>query len=457
MTPSVPTPPPVLDELEIGEVAHRGVCVARHEGRVVFVRHALPGEVVRARVTEAAHDRYWRADAVDILRASPDRVTAPCPHARPGGCGGCDWQHASLPAQRRLKGVVVAESLRRIAGLDLPVEVEALPADRADGLGWRTRMRFALTPAGQVGLRVHRSHQVEPTPDCRIAHPSVVGAVAEARFPGVDVVDAVAMPGRGGAAVSTEPGRWRFQPAAATVERGPEAAEAGPEPVTEPGAEAVTEVVETVRGREFHLDPGVFWQVHPAAAATLTAAVLDALAPVPGETALDLYSGAGLFAAALAQAVGPTGSVIALDSDRTAIEAAARSLADLPWASPRPVPVTPATVRRVRGRVGGAGVAGWTGAGAGVDLAVLDPPRSGAGAEVMAALLAHRPRRVAYVACDPATLGRDLVAAAAAGYRLVGLRAFDLFPMTFHVECVATLAPAGAAGSDGREPMASTA
>ena len=192
----------------------------------------------------------------------------------------------------------------------------------------------------------------------------------------------------------------------------------------------VEEVVETVRGRRFRLNPGSFWQIHPAAAEVLVGAVLAGLAPRPGESALDLYAGAGLFAAFLAEAVGRTGEVVAVEADPAAVDSAARSLADLPQVSLRKLRVTPAAVRGLGGRGGRA-----------FDVAVLDPPRAGAGPEVVAELLAHRPRAVAYVACDPAALGRDLAAARDAGYKLASLRAFDLFPMTAHVECVAIVVP----------------
>ena len=115
------------------DVAHGGWCVARPEdGPVVFVRHTLPGETVMARITEVT-SRLARAEAVDILTPSPDRVEPPCPHARPGGCGGCDWQHATLPAQRELKAAVIRQQLRRLAGLDREVTVEALPGDEGPG------------------------------------------------------------------------------------------------------------------------------------------------------------------------------------------------------------------------------------------------------------------------------------------------------------------------------------
>nr|WP_243407456.1 TRAM domain-containing protein [Frankia canadensis] len=422
--------PGTLLDLEVGPVAHGGFCVARTGGRVVFVRHALPGERVRARVTDASHDRYWRADAVEILTAAPGRVEPPCPHAGPGACGGCDWQHADLATQRAGKAAVVAESLRRFAGLDVPVVVEGPPpvgsagtgADTgtgvgadpgAGGLGWRTRMRFAVTEDGGIGLRASRSHLVLATPDCRIAHPLLLDAVAGRRFPGADAVEVAVSPATRQVAVAVRP---------------------GPGPDGPPGVR----VVEVVGERRFAVGPEVFWQVHPAAPEVLVDAVRTALRPRPGETALDLYAGAGLFAAFLAADVGPRGRVVAMESDAAAVAAAADNLADLPQVSLRGVRVTPATVRGVVG--GRSSDESGTSRG-GVDVAVLDPPRAGAGPAVMAALLAHHPRAVAYVACDPVALGRDLAAASTAGYELVSLRVFDLFPMTHHVECVALLRP----------------
>src|SRR6202050_3390091 len=146
-------------ELTTLEVAHGGWCVARPaDGPVLFVRHALPGERVLARVTEVT-SRLARAEAIEILAASPDRVVPPCPHAHPGGCGGCDWQHAALPAQRLLKAAVIRQQLRRMAGIDREVTVEPLPGDTdadagagpgpaAPGMGWRTRVQFAVRPDG---------------------------------------------------------------------------------------------------------------------------------------------------------------------------------------------------------------------------------------------------------------------------------------------------------------------
>jgi hypothetical protein len=294
-------------EVDVGPVAHGGHCVARHEGRVLFVRHTLPGERVVARVTEGSDgDRYLRADAIAVITPSADRVVPRCPVARPGMCGGCDWQHVTLEAQRRLKADVVREQLQRLAGLDLEVVVEPVPGD-ADGLDWRTRMQFAVGDGDALGLRKHRSHEVVPVATCPIAHPGVDAAgVTASAWPGVRAVE-VAVPSAPGEAplVVVEPvaGRPRLPALAASVA----VAGAGSlERVT--GRTWVREAVETGDWqRDFRVTGSGFWQVHPGAAATLVAAVLQALAPQAGEQALDLYAGVGLFAAALGDAVGPEG------------------------------------------------------------------------------------------------------------------------------------------------------
>ena len=460
-------------DLEVGPVAHGGHCVARLDGRVVFVRHTLPGERVRARLTEAAaKDRFWRADAVEVLEPSPDRVEPRCAVAGPfdgrgRGCGGCDWQHVSTAGQRVLLADVVREQLARLADVEVPgLVVEAVPGDD-DGLGWRTRVRFAVDGEGRTGLRAHRSHAVVPVEHCPIAHPEVdaVGAGTRPwpRTASVEVVvggPGLAGPGEVERLVVVEPrpdepaapARGNGRPTA-RGRRGAPPAPAAPQRVDVPPLAADASVarrdgtaVQRVRGRvwvtervladgevrDFRVTGGGFWQVHPGAAQTLLDAVLDAAAPQPGERAVDLYSGVGLFSAGLAGRVGVTGNVIAVESDERAVKDARRSLHDL-----FQVRIVAGRVERV---VTGTGPDGDVLANA--DVVVLDPPRTGAGRDVVGAVLAARPRVVVYVACDPAALARDVATAAGLGYRLDAVRAFQLFPMTHHVECVATLVPA---------------
>jgi tRNA/tmRNA/rRNA uracil-C5-methylase (TrmA/RlmC/RlmD family) len=428
-----PLPGDVL-ELTAGEAAHGGWCVARAGelgSLVVFVRHALPGERVRAVITQVTA-KLARADAVEILDPSPDRVTPPCPHARPGGCGGCDWQHASLPAQRALKAAVIRQQLARIAGLDREVTVEPLAGDEpgaedgtaGPGLGWRTRVTFAVGPDGRAGLRQHRSHQIVDIQACPIAHPLVNAAGVPSRaWPGATSVQVAAVPATGerGVLVSGHV-RGKVPAVAADSIRlvgrgGARTALAGRGYLTQHAA-----------GRDWRADLAGFWQVHPAAADTLSAAVLAALRPQPGDVALDLYCGAGLFAGALAAAVGPDGRVVAVEGDVAAARDARHNLRDWPWAR-----VHRGDAGEVLARLGLAGAM----------LAVLDPPRTGAARPVIDALISGQGgqalRRIAYVSCDPATLARDLKLLTAGGWALDGLRAFDAFPMTHHVECLATL------------------
>ncbi|WP_179815918.1 class I SAM-dependent RNA methyltransferase [Allostreptomyces psammosilenae] len=427
-------------EVEVGPVAHGGHCVARHEGRVLFVRHALPGERVVAAVTEGTDtSRFLRADAVEILDASPDRVPAPCPFSGPGRCGGCDWQHASVAAQLRLKEDVLAEQLHRLAGLDLRVPVEPVPLDLpegseapGEGLGWRTRVRFAVDDSGRAGLRRHRSHDIEPVEHCPIAHPEINElGVPGHPWAGMETVEAVTATGSTDRAVVITPRPGRMLPlvrldAPTSIVR-----------VDDHGGVHRVHgrpfVRERAAGRTWRVTGSGFWQVHPAAADTLVAAVLDGLDPRPGETAIDLYCGVGLFAGALLDRLGPTGAVLGIESGQQAVEDARHNLRDH------------TNVRIERGRV--ERVLPRTGI-TGTDLVVLDPPRTGAGRDVVRAVTELEPRRVAYVACDPAALARDLGYFARHGYRLAALRAFDLFPMTHHLECVAILeaAPAGRNG-----------
>jgi tRNA/tmRNA/rRNA uracil-C5-methylase (TrmA/RlmC/RlmD family) len=402
-----------LVEVEVGAPAHGGSCVGRHDGRVIFVRHALPGELVRARVTEDRGKAFCRADAVEILRAAAERVTPPCPHAGPGRCGGCDWQHASGAAQRELKAAVVREQFERLGGIDVSglfAGVEELPGGL---LGWRTRITYAVGPGGRGGLHRHRSHQVEVLDACPLGVPGVGDTdVLAQTWPGLTGVE-VARSANGITVLTHRPGRGRQ----ARGRRPPDRVEV---------IDGPTRLSQRVGDRDFTVAADGFWQVHPAAAATFADAVLAAADPRPGETVLDLYAGAGMLTAVLAEAVGSTGRVIGLEAARRAVADAAANLADLPWAAVQQARVDESALAAL---------------GVDPDVIVLDPTRAGAGAAVLAALLAMRPRAIGYVACDPAALARDVRVALDSGWQLAAIRAFDAFPMTHHVECVALLTP----------------
>jgi tRNA/tmRNA/rRNA uracil-C5-methylase (TrmA/RlmC/RlmD family) len=428
-------------ELTTAEAAHGGWCVARpDDGPVLFVRHALPGERVLARVTEVT-TRLARAEAIQILTASPDRVEPPCPHARPGGCGGCDWQHAALPAQRSLKAAVIRQQLRRLAGLDQEVTVEPLPEDadvgRGAGLGWRTRVRFAVRADGVAGLRAHRSHEVVDIGRCLIAHPAITElALTGLHWDGVASVEAVVAAGSGERAVIISPDG---KPGAGTS-----VSEISADSVLRRSGHGMTPLrgrpylSQRAAGRDWRVSAGAFWQVHPGAADALVGAVIAWLDPQPGEVALDLYCGAGLFAGVLARAVGPSGTVIGIEADQAAVRDARHNLVQWPWARVHRGDVA-ALLRPGGGRK----------ALPAARLVVADPPRSGLAREVVEYLSTpeNGATRLAYVSCDPATLARDIGLLTARGWALHGLRAFDAFPMTHHVECVASLVNQAAASA----------
>lgn len=423
-------------EVEVGPVAHGGHCVARTDGgRVLFVRHALPGEKVVARVTDGDEgSRYLRADAVTVLEASKERVEAPCPYAGPGMCGGCDWQHAKPGAQRRLKGDVITEQLQRLAGLTpeeagwdgtvMPAPGDKLPAGEVPQ--WRTRVQYAVDADGRAGLRKHRSHDVQPVDHCMIASEGVSELGVEKReWPQMASVEAIAASGSGDRQVVLAPLKGGRLP---LVELD--------KPVSVLRIEEHDGGVHRVHGRAFvreraddrtwRIGMGGFWQVHPKAPEVLVEAVMQGLMPRRGETALDLYCGVGLFAGAIAQRVGETGAVLGIESGRRAAEDAQYNLKDLP---------------RVRIEHGKVDTVLPRTQITETDLIVLDPPRAGAGKQVVTHLATLGARRIAYVACDPAALARDLAYFRESGYKPRTLRAFDLFPMTHHVECVAILEP----------------
>ncbi|WP_416263772.1 class I SAM-dependent RNA methyltransferase [Curtobacterium flaccumfaciens pv. flaccumfaciens] len=411
-----------LLELDVTGIAHGGISVARHEGRVVFVSDAIPGERVVARVTEDRKKSFWRADTVSVITPSEHRVDhvwpvaalERAPETRPGGA---EFGHIALAHQRTLKHDVLVDSFARFARMDLAevlghdVVVEAAPGDdAANGLGWRTRVRLHVDEQGTAGPFAARSHSVIPVASLPLATAVVQQSAPLGRgaLPGSSVIDVLAPSGSEGARLVIDD-------------------------------QKPTVVTEVVGERTFQVDDNGFWQVHRAAATVLTEAVQDLVDRDrldPEGTHLDLYGGVGLLAAALGDLVGPKARITSVESAARATEHAQENLSE--WLGARAE--TGRVDRWLTNTVANASRAEKDRFRAGT--IVLDPPRAGAGRDVVVQIAALQPEQVVYVACDPVALARDVATFADLGYRLEALRAFDLFPHTHHLEAVARLVPA---------------
>ena len=387
-------------EVAIDRVAAGGTVGRLEDGRVVFVRHAIPGEKVKVALTQE-RSRFTRGDAVEILIASPYRVKAPCAYSHPSGCGGCDLQHVDPAYQLQWKADVVKDQFQRLAHLDVEVEIQPVgPAGSS-----RTRLRCGVDDNGRLGLRQHGSDQLVPLANCHVfssrgneaftndwsgAQEVEIRTIGDSSFAVVTLDD-------GSVVTATLDGLIDDEPQRSHVE---------------------------VNGERFRVSPLSFWQSHESAPEVLTQHVIELAKVRRGGRVVDLFSGVGLFAVPLAKRVGSDGRVIAVESSPSAAADARRNVADLPHVTVVEQRVTP---RLIRDTVDG----GTT--------VVLDPPRSGAGIPIMDALAQTRPERIVYVSCDAATLARDCRVLVDAGWTLSHLRGFDLFPMTEHVELVAAL------------------
>jgi len=413
-------------ELDITNVAHGGIFIARHEGRVIFVSDTLPGERVRVRLTEANHKSFWRAETVAVIEQSPERQphiwsAASIDRAPEDRAGGAEFGHIDLGFQRELKRQVLADALQRMAGIETSVVVEpvavsakASPGDAMDGTGWRTRVSLHVGDDGTIGPYAARSHRVIAVDDLPLAeHELELRAPLDTLFHNAAKVDLVA-PSKGDVQVLVSPKDHNGKP-----KRVPHGL-----------------IHEIVAGREFELDRSGFWQVHSMAADTLfhaVADIIDADKFDPRASNLDLYGGVGLLAAAVGDRFGSTTRITSVESDPEAVGFAARNLRE--WAG---ATTEADRVDRYLQRLAREADAGERARLAAATV-VLDPPRSGAGKAVVDQLVALAPQQIVYVACDPVALARDVALFAKQGYELRALRAFDLFPNTHHVEAVALL------------------
>lgn len=393
--------------LNIEKVAHGGIFVARHEGRVIFVSHTLPGEKVRARVFEDKGGSFARAETVEVLEASPHRVKHVWKAAADGAVGGAEFGHIDLNYQLELKADVLEEALSRMADITMRPVVEQAPGDDlANGLGYRTRVQLHVDELGNVGPYRERTHQVVEVRDLPLAVEDIRELGLHLKnWSGVRKIEIA----------SSNTGNIQYS--------------------VDKKVKGDERLVERAGGRTFRITGGGFWQVHRKAADILTSAVNEAIAKAGfDKTAdnLDLYGGVGLFAGTIAAKFGVDSVITTVEAFKTATEDAKLNLADLPNVRAILAPTERFLDERVSSHV-------KNGSPETAATVILDPPRAGAGAKVVGQVLALKPKHIVYVACDPIALARDLKPLTEGGYELASLRAFDLFPHTHHVEAVASL------------------
>lgn len=424
--------------IELDSMAHGGAALGRLAGRVGLIDYAIPGEEVRAELRAAKKD-YVEGAAIEVLRASPVRVEPPCPYF--GVCGGCQWQHIAYDAQIAFKRQVVEEQFRRIGHLDLAVGATHAAEP------WEYRHSAAIALGHVAGFRARGSRWEVKIEQCAIAHPAISELLRQLN---ASIASGRVANFRGKLWLETRVVHPRGEinrPALQVVLKGI----AGVQP--DDDAELVTLLAEVARldlvhslayrmprgetvavkgplaatvvvdATPYQVPAGSFFQTNLALLPRLLQRIVELAAPYQGGTVADLYCGAGLFAIWLARS-GWRGDVIGIEIDGLAIEAAVATAAALGLDSPRFIarPVGKAIADLDR-----------------LDLAIVDPPRSGLDEKLLRALLVKAPRGFIYVSCEPATLARDLALLTAGGYTTQSVELFDFFPQTYHVESLAFL------------------
>ena len=387
--------------VEIEKVAHGGHFIARYEGAVIFVRHAIPGEIVEVEIT-GIEKSFARADVRAVIESSPTRVISPCKYS--GACGGCDFQHIEASRQRELKSDVIAEQFARIAKMEVAVEVEEV----STALGWRTRFGATSDTRGEIGFKAQRSYEVIAINSCPVLIPEI-------DFPTLPLGD-IGANKRVEVALSSTGER-----SIAVLEARSERTEERPKPTIIEGGAALTY---SAANREYRVSQSAFWQSNINAPQKLVDAVLEFAEFELGDHLLDLYGGVGLFAGAALPLLGAGGRIDIVEGSAVATDDARFN-----FHGASNVFVHTGDVAREIKKFKRA------------DIVVLDPPRTGAGKPVIEKITKLSARAVIYVACDPAALARDTTYLQEMGYHLDDIRAFDLFPMTHHIESVALYTP----------------
>jgi 23S rRNA (uracil1939-C5)-methyltransferase len=401
-------------ELELDAIGHRGQALGRHEGKVVFVPYAIPGECARVQVVED-RKRWARAELLDVLRPSPHRVIPPCPYF--GTCGGCQWQHIDATMQLACKHEILVNQLRRV-GLAASTPVAAVRGTD-EPWGYRNHVQFTLSGEGKLGFQGARSHNVVPIARCLLLHPLLdeLHQMLDVHWPELSRLSLRAGVRTGEQMVIFEAVRGEMPELEVDVPLSCVLRLPDGRHVPLIGSDALHE---RLRDRSYRISAGSFFQVNTAQAEGLLDVVETYLDLQPDDLLLDVYCGVGTFGLSLIDRIG---QLIGIEESPSAVEDAWANAAGsevvtlIEGTAERIVPTLNEPVTKV----------------------VIDPPREGCALALLDALVDLAPQRIAYISCNPATLGRDLARLVSSGYRLRQVQPVDMFPQTYHTESVSWL------------------
>lgn len=380
--------------LSLTDMAFEGGAIGRHDGQVVFAAYGIPGEEAVVEIERYSKD-YLMGRVVEVLSPSPHRVEAPCPYF--GTCGGCQWQHIDYPFQAELKARIVGEQLRRIGKFEEPPVAATVTAE--ERWHYRNHARFSTDRQGQLGFVSLLRRRFVRIDHCRIMHPWINGVLERLQGKCAGLHQVAIRYG-----VRTE--QALIHPSLKEIDD------------SIPSGQ--TSYEEELLGKRFRISGASFFQVNTRQAEVLIEVVRDRLALAEDQLLLDAYAGVGTFAVLLAPHVK---RVIAIEESPAAVADAVINQAginNIVFYQGKVEQILPDLRQRPQ-------------------AAILDPPRVGCHPDTIAAVLKRPPARLVYVSCDPATLARDLRALCRGGYRLQEVQPVDMFPQTFHIECVATL------------------
>ena len=376
--------------IDVGSIANGGHFIGKHNDQIIFVRHSLTNERANVKIT-AVNSKFAFGDAIEILKKSKDRVNAPCKYAHPEGCGGCDFQHIDPIAQLNLKKIVIQDQFKRIAKIEINPEI--ISNDSLGGLNWRTRLNLAISENRKLGLHVHKSNKIVEIDECLIA---VEGINKSEIFNK----------------------KWEYEDNIKISYSSDNDMNINQLRKNISGPDKLNEVVDD---NKYYISPKSFWQSHKNAPHLILEQVLKFANIKEGERICDLYGGVGLFTLPISKILGKNGEVHLIEVNKVCIADANEMFADI-----KNIFIHHGTVEKKLGSIKK------------INTIILDPPRNGVSKQVINQMIEKKPQTIIYVSCNPSTLARDTKILTDNNYTLTNIVGLDLFPMTHHIECVAS-------------------